>query len=136
VKAKPETVDEYLAGLPAGQRAALKKLRAAIRAAVPRAEECIAYGVPTYRLRGAMLVSFGAASRHVAFYPGAAPIAALARELSGYDTSKGTIRFAADEPLPVSLVRKLMKVRVAEHTARARNSARETRATAGRTRRS
>jgi uncharacterized protein YdhG (YjbR/CyaY superfamily) len=117
--AKPKTttkdVDEYLASLPDDQRAALERLRQAIRAAAPKAEECISYGIPTFRLDGRMLVSFGVAKNHCAFYPGAFPIEAHKDELQDYDTSKGTIRFPADEPLPVALVRKIVKSRIAEH---------------------
>jgi uncharacterized protein YdhG (YjbR/CyaY superfamily) len=114
----PTSVDEYLARLDGGKRAALQKLRAAIRAAAPRAEECISYQMPAFRLDGRMLVWFGAASKHCAFYPGASPIAAHKTALSGYSTSKGTIRFAPDDPLPASLVRKLVKVRIAENATR------------------
>jgi uncharacterized protein YdhG (YjbR/CyaY superfamily) len=111
---KPETIDEYMAGLSGDQRAALEKVRRAIRAAVPKVEECISYQIPSFRLDGRMLVSFAAWGRHCAFYPGKAPIEALGRELAAYDTAKGTIRFPADAPLSAALVRKLIKVRIAE----------------------
>jgi uncharacterized protein YdhG (YjbR/CyaY superfamily) len=111
----PATIDEYLAALPPGQEAALQRLRAAIRAAAPGAVEGISYGVPTLKLDGRMLVSFGAAAKHCSFYPGAYPIAALAAELAAYSTSKGTVRFPAERPLPAGLVRKLMKARLEEH---------------------
>jgi len=110
----PRDIDAYLAPLGAGKRAALEKLRRAIRAAAPGAEECISYGIPAFRLDGRMLVAFGAAKKHCAFYPGAAPIAAHKRELEKYDTSKGTIRFPEEHPLPVTLVRKLVRTRIAE----------------------
>jgi uncharacterized protein YdhG (YjbR/CyaY superfamily) len=122
--ARPTTIDEYLEALPPEKRAALEKLRKAIRAAAPGAEECISYGMPAFRLDGRMLVWFGAASKHCAFYPGANPIAALADDLDGYDTSKGTIRFPPDEPLPAALVRKLVKTRIAENRSAARRRAR------------
>jgi uncharacterized protein YdhG (YjbR/CyaY superfamily) len=112
---KAETIDEYLAALSNGKRAALTKLRNAIKAAAPRAEECISYQVPAFRLEGRFLVAFAAAAQHCAFYPGAFPIAAYKDELEAYDTSKGTIRFPADKPLPAALVRKLVKARIAEH---------------------
>ena len=108
---KPATIDNYLA--------ALEKLRRFIRAAVPQAEGCISYGVPALRLQGRMLVAFGAAAKHCAFYPGAFPIAALQDELKSYGTSKGTVRFPADQPLPAALLRKLVKARLAEHRPRA-----------------
>ena len=111
---KPTSVDAYFAGLTSDKRAALEKLRRAIKAAAPRAEECISYQLPAFRLDGKVLVWFGAAKSHCAFYPGAAPIARHAAELEGYDTSKGTIRFAPDDPLPASLVKKLVRSRIAE----------------------
>ena len=115
---KPQTIDEYLAPLSAEKRAALGKLRRAIRSAAPKADECISYLVPGFRLNGKLLVSFGAATDHCAFYPGARPVAVHKDELKAYDTSKGTIRFRADSPLPATLVRKLVKTRIAEHAAR------------------
>lgn len=125
MRGKPAaTIDAYLAPLPRDKRAALEKLRRDIRAAAPTAEECISYGVPAVRLGGRMLVAFGAAARHCAFYPGAYPVASLRAELEGYDTSKGTIRFQASAPLPAALVRKLVRARVAEHAGRAAAAAR------------
>ena len=118
---KPETIDEYLAAVSDDKRAALAKLREVIRAAVPGAEECISYQVPTFRLDGRMLVAFGAAARHCAFYPGSSAIEAHKGELSAYDTRKGTIPFQADKPLPAVLVRRLVKARIAA-TARLRRA--------------
>lgn len=119
MKTQPKTVAEYFAALSADQRAALARLRKTIRSIVPGAEECISYGVPAFRLEGRVLVGFGAAANHCAFYPmSGATVAALKRELEKYDTSKGTIRFPADKPLPVALVRKLVKARIAENAKR------------------
>jgi uncharacterized protein YdhG (YjbR/CyaY superfamily) len=117
MSARPQTIDEYLAPLSSEKRAALEKLRRAIHSAAPTAEECISYQVPAFRLGGRMLVAFGAAANHCAFYPGAAPVEAHKDELKAYDTSKGTIRFQADSPLPATLVRKLVKTRIAENAA-------------------
>lgn len=111
---KPTTIDVYLAPLDAEKRAALQKLRKAIRAAAPRAEECIAYGIPTFRIGGRMLLSLGAAKNHCALYAGTAIVRDHAKALAAYDTSNGTIRFAPDARLPATLVRKLVKARVAE----------------------
>ena len=112
---KVKTVDEYLARVSDDKRAALQKLRKTIKAAAPRAEECISYQLPAYRLNG-MLVGFGATANHCAFYPmSASTVAAHKEELKDYDTSKGTIRFQPDNPLPPSLVRKLVKARIAEN---------------------
>ena len=112
---RPETIDEYLASLPDDKRAALTKLRKVIKMAVPRVEECISYQLPAFRLDGRVLVWFGAAAHHCAFYPGASPIEAHKAELKGYYTSRGTIRFQAANPLPGVLVRKLVKARIAEY---------------------
>ena len=113
MEAKPKTIDEYLAALTADKRAALEKLRKAIRAAAPKAEECISYGIPGFRLNGKYLVGFGAAAKHCAFYLGST-VQKYKTELKKYDTSKGTIRFQPDDPLPAALVRKLVKARIAE----------------------
>jgi uncharacterized protein YdhG (YjbR/CyaY superfamily) len=116
---KPRTIDEYLAPLPHDQRVVLEKLRQTIRALAPKAEECISYQLAAFRLDGRMLVAFGASAKHCAFYPlSASTVAAFQVELEDYDTSKGTIRFPADRPLPPSLVRKLVKARIAENARR------------------
>src|SRR6266700_1230261 len=101
--AKPRTIDEYLAPLSDEKRATLEKLRTAIRSAAPKAEECISYQIPAFRLGGRLLVAFGAATNHCAFYAGAFPVETHRDELKAYDTSKGTIRFRADSPLPATL---------------------------------
>jgi len=124
LSAKPQTIDEYLASLSDEKGAALQRLRRAIKAAAPTAEECISYDIPGFRLDGKLLVSFGAAAKHCAFYPGAAPVAGHKEELKIYGTSKGTIRFPPDSPLPATLVRKLVKARIAERSASARKRAR------------
>jgi uncharacterized protein YdhG (YjbR/CyaY superfamily) len=112
VKKHPRTIDGYLRGVSAEKRSALQKLRKAIRAAAPKAEECIAYGVPSFRLGGRFLCSFGAAAKHCAFYPGSRAIELHRMKLARYGLSKGTIRFQPEKPLPASLVRKLVKARV------------------------
>jgi uncharacterized protein YdhG (YjbR/CyaY superfamily) len=112
-------VDEYLASLSTDTRTALRKLRKAIRAAAPSAEECISYQLPAFRLDGHMLVGFGAAENHCALYLlSSTVVAAHKDELRLYDTSTGAIRFKADKPLPSALVRKLVKARIAENRAR------------------
>jgi uncharacterized protein YdhG (YjbR/CyaY superfamily) len=120
MKKAAKTIDAYLRTLSADKRAALQKLRRAIRAAAPKAEECISYQIPAFRFDGRMLVWFAAASKHCSFFPGAHPIAVHKHELAEYKTSKGTIRFPTEQPLPAALVRKLVKTRLAETNARAR----------------
>lgn len=112
----PKTVDEYLAALSPDKRAALQKLRRIIRSAAPKAEERISYQLAAFRLDGRMLVAFGATGNHCAFYlMSSSTVAAHMDELRRYDTSKGTIRFRPDKPLPAGLVRKLVKARIAEN---------------------
>jgi uncharacterized protein YdhG (YjbR/CyaY superfamily) len=111
---KSKNPDGYLAAVSDDKRAALETLRKTIKAAAPEAEECISYGLPAFRLNGKLLVAYGAAANHCAFYPGSV-VAALKDELKDYDTSKGTIRFPAGRPLPPALVRKLIKLRIAKN---------------------
>ena len=114
IQPRPQTIDAYLASWDSEKRAALEKLREAIKGAAPKAVECISYGIPAFRLDGRILVYFAAATHHCSFYPGAQPIAAHKADLERYDTSKGTVRFPPGRPLPVALVRKLVKARIAE----------------------
>ena len=112
---KPETIDEYLTGVSAEHRVVLQKLRNAIRSVVPQAEECISYGIPAFRLNGRALVFFGAWASHCSFYPGSsATLKKFRTDLKDFRSSKGTLRFTADKPLPIALVKKLVKARVAE----------------------
>ena len=111
---KPKTIDEYLAGVNADQRDALQKLRQTIHAIAPKAEECISYGLPAFRLSGRFLVAFGAWANHCAFYPGSDAIKAFQHQLKNFETSKGTIRFSPDKPLPVAVVKKLVRARRAK----------------------
>lgn len=115
---KPQTIDDYLAALNEDQRAALEKLRRTIRAAAPKAEECISYGLAAFRQNGA-LVAFGATPKHCAFFPmNGTTVEAFKNELKSFENSKGTIRFQPDKPLPAALVRKIVKARLAENLAR------------------
>jgi uncharacterized protein YdhG (YjbR/CyaY superfamily) len=110
----PKNIDEYLAGIPEPARGTLNKMRAAIRSAVPReATEAISYGMPAFKHNG-VLVWFAAFSNHCSLFPTAAVIAAFKNELKGFSTSKGTIHFPTDKPLPTALVKKLVKARVAQ----------------------
>ena len=112
---RPRTIDEYLAVQDAGSRVALQKVRRAIRAAAPKAEECISYGMPAFRLNGKLIAGFRAAASHCSLHPmSGATVATLRVELAQYDTSPGTIRFSPHAPLPATLVRKLVKARIAE----------------------
>jgi uncharacterized protein YdhG (YjbR/CyaY superfamily) len=116
---KATTIDEYLAALDDGKRVALEKLRKTIRAAAPRAEEHIGYGLAAFRLDGKPLVAIGASTSHCAFYPmNGTTVSAFTRELKDYETAKGTIRFQETKPLPAALVRRIVKARIAENAAK------------------
>jgi uncharacterized protein YdhG (YjbR/CyaY superfamily) len=108
-------IDAFLAGLSKEMREALEDLRRTIATAAPEAVEGIGYGVPAFRYRGRPLVSFGAGKKHCSFYvQSPAVMDAYRHELAGYDTAKGTIRFAPGKPLPADLVTKLVEARIAE----------------------
>jgi uncharacterized protein YdhG (YjbR/CyaY superfamily) len=110
----PKDVDEYLAGVPEPARSTLKKLRAAIRSAVPpEATEGISYRIPAFKYKGP-LVWYAAFSDHCSLFPTASVIEAFKDELKGFTTSKGTIHFCVDKPLSAALVKKLVKVRIAQ----------------------
>jgi uncharacterized protein YdhG (YjbR/CyaY superfamily) len=117
----PKDIDEYLAGVPEPARGTLNKVRAAIRAAVPpEATEAITYRMPTFKYKGS-LVAFGAFKNHCSLFPmSMAVIAAFKDELKGFHTSKGTIHFPLDKPLPAVLLKKMVKARVAQNEERKR----------------
>lgn len=116
--APPKSVDEYLARVPEPAQGTLRKVRAMIRAAAPReATEVISYGVPMFKHNG-MLLGYAAFAKHCSLFPGAAPIAALKDELKGFRTSKGTIQFPVDKPVPAALVKKLVKARMTENAGK------------------
>ena len=106
------SVDEYLARVPEPARGTLKKTRALIRSVVPaEASEAISYGIPSFKYKG-WLVGYAAFANHCSFFPGALP-RKFADELKRFPTSKGTIRFPVDKPLPAALVKKLVRARIA-----------------------
>jgi uncharacterized protein YdhG (YjbR/CyaY superfamily) len=111
----PRTVDEYLEGVPEPARTTLNKVRAVIRSvAPPEATEGISYGMPTFKYKG-MLASFAAFSDHCSLFPGAGPTIEFKNELKNFQTSKGTVRFAPNKPLPTALLKRLLKARTAEN---------------------
>ena len=114
-------VASYMAALPPNARKALKQVRNAIRAAAPRAEEAFSYRMPGFRLDDRVLVWYAAFTSHYSMFPiGAATTRSLAKDVEGYETSKGTIRFPLDEKVPVALVKKIVKARIAEVRQRGR----------------
>ena len=117
------SVDEYIAAFPEDIQALLEAVRATIRAAAPDAEERISYQMPAFALEG-NLVYFAALKHHIGFYPTSSGIAAFERELSRYKSSKGAVQFPLDEPLPLELISRIVRFRVAENHARAKERAR------------
>lgn len=116
-------VDEYLATIPEEARAALEKLRGTIRSAAPKATETISYQIPTFVHNGA-LVAFGAFKNHLSFFPmSIALMEAHREELAPWSTSRGTIRFSVDKPLPATLVKKLVKARIKENDEKKKKDA-------------
>lgn len=116
---KARDVESYLAAVPEPHRSTLERVRAAIRAAVPKeATEAISYGMPSFQYKGG-LVGYAAFKAHCSFFPMSGRlIEEFAEELKGYKTSKGTIQFPVDKPLPAALVKKMVRARVAQNEAK------------------
>ncbi|MBL7851607.1 MAG: DUF1801 domain-containing protein [Cyclobacteriaceae bacterium] len=115
----PATVTEYLATFPPATRTLLRQLRSIIKNAAPKAEEKISYGMPGYTYRG-MLVYFAGYAQHIGFYPGPKAISHFQDRLTKYKTSKGTVQFPLDAPLPASLIRSIVRWRMKENEIKAR----------------
>jgi uncharacterized protein YdhG (YjbR/CyaY superfamily) len=113
--AKYASVDEYMAGLPEDRRAAMERLRSTIRAAAPAATEAISYNMPAFRLNDRFFVSYEAFKRHYSLFPWTdAMLEELGEKLRPYAVGKGTLRFPADQPIPVGLVTRIIKIRLRE----------------------
>jgi len=117
-KSQFKTIDEYIARFPKDVRDVLEELRRVIRESAPKAEETISYGIPTFDLNGRHLVHFAAYKNHVGFYPTPSGIKAFKKELSPFKTSKGTVQFPLDKPIPFDLVKKIVKFRVKENESK------------------
>ena len=112
------TIDEYIATFPGDVQKILQELRAVIKAAAPDAQETINYQIPTFTLNG-NLVHFGAWKKHIGFYPTSSGTQAFEQELSVYESAKGSIKFPIDKPLPLELIGRIVKFRVAENLKKA-----------------
>ena len=117
-KVTPATIDDYIAQFPPEIQALLQEMRAVIHAAAPDAVEAISYQMPTFKLYG-NLVHFAAFKKHIGFYPTPSGITEFAKELSAYQSAKGSVQFPLDKPLPFDLVSRIVKFRVQENLARA-----------------
>ena len=115
-KGAPKNFAAYLETVPKPAQAALLKMRGVIRSALPQGvTETISYGIPAFRSEKGVLIWFAAFSDHCSLFPTAAVIAAFQKQLKGFSTSKGTVHFPLDKPLPVLLIRRLVKARVKQN---------------------
>lgn len=114
---KFESVDAYLEAQTPAFRKALKTLRTQIKAAAPKAEESISYGMPAYKYKGP-LVYFGAFKNHCSFFPGSSSILQNEKDLKGFTVAKGTIQFTPEKPLPAALIKRIVKERIRENETR------------------
>ncbi len=112
-----KSIDEYISSFPRQTQKKLKELRGVIKELAPQAQEKISYQIPTFFLNG-NLVHFAAHSKHIGFYPGSGAINAFKNELSKYKNSKGTVQFPLAEPMPLNLIKKIVKFRVKVNTAK------------------
>jgi uncharacterized protein YdhG (YjbR/CyaY superfamily) len=111
----PDEIDGYLAGLDEPQRRTLEGLRASIMELVPGAEQCISYGMPAFKVQGKTVAGFAAFKKHLSYLPHSGSVlATLAADVAPYETSKGSLKFAIDKPLPKRLVKKLVRTRMQE----------------------
>ena len=118
--AKYASVDDYMAQLPDDRREAMEQLRSTIRAAAPEAEEAISYNMPAFRVDGRFLVSYEAFKRHYSLFPWSDQmVEELGDAVKPYAVGKGTLRFPADEPIPLDLVTRIVAIRIREHATEA-----------------
>jgi uncharacterized protein YdhG (YjbR/CyaY superfamily) len=115
---KATNIDEYISEFPGDIQKKLRDLRAAIKKAAPKAEEKISYAMPTFAQHG-NLVHFAAYKNHIGFYPAPTAIEAFKKELSAYEGSKGTVQFPLDKPIPLGLITKMVKFRLAQNLEKA-----------------
>lgn len=113
-KADFKTIDEYIGTFPEDVREKLEKIRQTIRKAAPEAKEVISYQMPTFRQNG-ILVHFAAFTNHISLFPTPSVIVAFEEELRPFETSKGTIKFPMEEPIPFDLITNIVKLRVKEN---------------------
>lgn len=119
-----ENIDEYIAGFPKDVQKKLEEMRATIRKSAPEAEEAISYAIPTFKLNG-NLVHFAGYKNHIGFYPAPRGIEAFKKELAAYEGGKGTVQFPLDQPLPLTLISKIVKFRVKENLEKGKSKAKK-----------
>ena len=111
---KPKNIDEYISTFPEPVQKILESVRMTIQKAAPEAKETINYGIPTFSLNG-NLVHFAAFKNHIGFYPTPEGIEAFKKELSSYESAKGSVQFPLDQPMPLPLITKIVKYRVEQN---------------------
>jgi uncharacterized protein YdhG (YjbR/CyaY superfamily) len=115
VARKPKTIDEYLTSISDEKRRALSQLRKTIRKILPKGEECISYGLPAFRVDGKVVAGFAATAKGCSYFPfSGTTLGTLAKDLTAYSQTKSALHFQTGQPLPVGLVRKLLRTRIAE----------------------
>ncbi|GDX40520.1 hypothetical protein LBMAG21_08120 [Armatimonadota bacterium] len=119
----PTNIDSYIVEFPESVQSLLTLMRETIKTAAPESEEVISYGMPAYKLQG-VLVYFAGCKNHIGFYPTASGMEAFKQELSGYKSSKGSMQFPLDEPLPLGLITKIVQFRVAKNLEKAQTNKR------------
>jgi uncharacterized protein YdhG (YjbR/CyaY superfamily) len=111
----PATIDDYLKSVPEDRRRALEDLRSKILSVIPDAQECISYRIPAFRLNGVVVAGFCARAKGCSYFPfSGSTLKALARDVNRYEQTKSSLHFSADDPLPITLVRKLIETRIAQ----------------------
>lgn len=118
-KTKAENIDDYMLQFPKDIQKLLKQMRSTIKKTAPKAEEAMKYGIPTFVLNG-NLVHFAAYKNHIGFYPAPSGLLAFKKEIARYKSSKGAVQFPIEEPLPLDLISKIVKFRVAENSAKSK----------------
>lgn len=109
-----KTIDDFISGFPPDTQSLLQQVRETIKAVAPEAIETISYGIPTFQLHG-NLVHFAGYAQHIGFYPGSSGIREFAKELTAYKTSKGTVQFPLEKPIPFDLIRRITEFRLDEN---------------------
>jgi uncharacterized protein YdhG (YjbR/CyaY superfamily) len=112
------TVDEYISSIPTGTKEKIEGLRKAIKQAAPKAEEVISYNMPAFKFHG-MVTFYAAYKTHIGFYPTASGISVFKKDLEKYELAKGTVRFPLDKPLPLVLIKKIVKFKMSENLVKA-----------------
>jgi uncharacterized protein YdhG (YjbR/CyaY superfamily) len=113
---KVATIDAYIKDFPAAERKVMQQFRKAILSVVPKAEQVIGYGIPTFKLNGKNLVHFGGFKKHLGFFPTPSAVEYFKLELSKYEGAKGSVQFPWEKPIPLALVKKIVKFRVKQVT--------------------